>query len=161
MRAKELQNKGKEIRWIASSSRKDSQKWESDFFRNSAWNCAAASGERQTLGNQGTIERTQQKPSSIEQLPRERPCDSASYGGSLAIKTLSPLFASAVAIAATVAAADSAHHRTSRRRLPSLWKAALHHLGEISTSNLRAPMSNASPQATAQLLAMIEELDKE
>jgi 4-hydroxy-tetrahydrodipicolinate synthase len=43
---------------------------------------------------------------------------------------------------------------------PALWKAALHHLGEIATPNLRAPMSNASSQATAQLLAMIPEIDK-
>jgi 4-hydroxy-tetrahydrodipicolinate synthase len=43
---------------------------------------------------------------------------------------------------------------------PALWKAALHHLGEIATPNLRAPMSNVSSQATAQLLAMIPEIDK-
>jgi 4-hydroxy-tetrahydrodipicolinate synthase len=43
---------------------------------------------------------------------------------------------------------------------PALWKAALHHLGEIATPNLRAPMSNASSQATAQLLAVIEKNGK-
>jgi 4-hydroxy-tetrahydrodipicolinate synthase len=39
---------------------------------------------------------------------------------------------------------------------PSLWKAALHHLGEIATPNLRGPMSNASAEATARILAAIE-----
>ena len=38
---------------------------------------------------------------------------------------------------------------------PSVWKAALHHLGELSTPNLRAPMSAASSQATAHILAAI------
>ncbi len=38
---------------------------------------------------------------------------------------------------------------------PSLWKAALHHLGELSTPNLRAPMSAASSQATARILAAL------
>lgn len=38
---------------------------------------------------------------------------------------------------------------------PALWKAALHHLGEIATPNLRAPMSNASREATARILAAI------
>jgi 4-hydroxy-tetrahydrodipicolinate synthase len=43
---------------------------------------------------------------------------------------------------------------------PALWKAALHRLGEIATPNLRAPMSNASSQGTAQLLAVIEKNGK-
>jgi 4-hydroxy-tetrahydrodipicolinate synthase len=43
---------------------------------------------------------------------------------------------------------------------PALWKAALHRLGQITTPNLRAPMSNASSQATAQLFAVIQQIDK-
>jgi 4-hydroxy-tetrahydrodipicolinate synthase len=43
---------------------------------------------------------------------------------------------------------------------PALWKAALHHVGEIATPNLRAPMSKASSQATAQLLGVIEKNGK-
>ncbi len=39
---------------------------------------------------------------------------------------------------------------------PSLWKAALHHYGELATPNLRAPMSNATADAAAQILAAIE-----
>ena len=39
---------------------------------------------------------------------------------------------------------------------PALWKAALHHLGEISTPNLRSPISNATAYATAQILAAIQ-----
>jgi 4-hydroxy-tetrahydrodipicolinate synthase len=39
---------------------------------------------------------------------------------------------------------------------PAVWKAALHHFGEIATPNLRAPMSNPSPEATEQILAAIE-----
>lgn len=38
---------------------------------------------------------------------------------------------------------------------PSLWKAALHHLGELSTPNLRAPMSPASSPASSHLTAAI------
>jgi 4-hydroxy-tetrahydrodipicolinate synthase len=38
---------------------------------------------------------------------------------------------------------------------PSVWKAALHHLGELSTPNLRAPMSAASVGATSRISAAI------
>jgi 4-hydroxy-tetrahydrodipicolinate synthase len=39
---------------------------------------------------------------------------------------------------------------------PSLWKAALHRLGEIATPNLRPPMCNSSAEATARVLAAIQ-----
>jgi 4-hydroxy-tetrahydrodipicolinate synthase len=39
---------------------------------------------------------------------------------------------------------------------PAVWKAALHHLGELSTSNLRSPMTNASIDATERILAAIK-----
>jgi 4-hydroxy-tetrahydrodipicolinate synthase len=38
---------------------------------------------------------------------------------------------------------------------PSVWKAALHHCGELSTPNLRAPMCAASSQATARIRTAI------
>lgn len=38
---------------------------------------------------------------------------------------------------------------------PAVWKAALHHVGEIPTQNLRAPMSCATTEAKTQLLAAI------
>lgn len=41
---------------------------------------------------------------------------------------------------------------------PSVWKAALHHLGELSTPNLRAPMSAASVGATARISAALKAL---
>jgi 4-hydroxy-tetrahydrodipicolinate synthase len=38
---------------------------------------------------------------------------------------------------------------------PAVWKAALHHAGEIATPHLRAPMTPASPQALERLLATV------
>jgi 4-hydroxy-tetrahydrodipicolinate synthase len=40
---------------------------------------------------------------------------------------------------------------------PSLWKAALHRLGEIPTATLRPPMSAASPEALDSLLELIND----
>ena len=41
---------------------------------------------------------------------------------------------------------------------PALWKAALHHLGELPTPDLRPPMSAATPTALDHLLARIDEV---
>ncbi len=41
---------------------------------------------------------------------------------------------------------------------PAGWKAALHHLGEIASPNLRAPMTSASDVATARLIDAIDVL---
>ena len=39
---------------------------------------------------------------------------------------------------------------------PAVWKAALHHFGEIATADLRAPMTRASGEATQTVIAAIE-----
>jgi 4-hydroxy-tetrahydrodipicolinate synthase len=39
---------------------------------------------------------------------------------------------------------------------PAVWKAALHHLGEIATPNLRAPMLSATDEATRWIVGAIE-----